>query len=111
MALASRSNSRAIAGVSFRRESLQFLQANAAPKIACLTGGGQQCSVLVKLVQRREVIEDPVSATLRRRNQVFLFDRQVGEDWVVVNGETHFPVALTAVEHGFEVTYEDSIFR
>ena len=30
---------------------------------------------------------------------------------MVINKPAHYPVALTPVEHGFEVTYEDAIFR
>ena len=39
------------------------------------------------------------------------FERHIGEDWVVINKDTHYPVALATVEHGFEVTYEDAIFQ
>ncbi|NIP14617.1 MAG: acetyl-CoA carboxylase biotin carboxylase subunit [Pseudomonadales bacterium] len=39
------------------------------------------------------------------------FERQIGEDWVVIANGTHYPLNVTAVEHGYEVTYEDSIYR
>ncbi len=39
------------------------------------------------------------------------FERHIREDWVVVSPQGNHPVTLAPVEHGFEVTYQDAIYR
>ena len=72
------------------------------------------------LPQTDPILPIAIAAVVHRRHvdratkisgQTRRFERQIGEDWVVINNGTHYPVALTPVEHGFEVTYEDAIFR
>ena len=39
------------------------------------------------------------------------FERHIREDWVVVSPQGNHPVTLAPMEHGFEVTYQDAIYR
>jgi propionyl-CoA carboxylase alpha chain len=39
------------------------------------------------------------------------FEPVTRNDWVVIANKEHFPIEVTAVEHGFEVTYNEHIYR
>jgi propionyl-CoA carboxylase alpha chain len=39
------------------------------------------------------------------------FERHISNDWVVINQDSHYPISITPVAHGFEVTHQESIFR
>ncbi len=39
------------------------------------------------------------------------FERQPQADWVVVANGEHYPVNVQAVEHGYEVTYAEHVYR
>jgi propionyl-CoA carboxylase alpha chain len=58
------------------------------------------------VVHRRHIERDAQISGQTRR-----FERQMGEDWVVIAGEQHYSVNITAVEHSFEVSHEDAIYR
>jgi propionyl-CoA carboxylase alpha chain len=61
---------------------------------------------IATVVHRRHIDRSAEISGQTRR-----FERQIGEDWVVIANGQHYAVGVTAVEHGFEVTYEDAIYR
>jgi propionyl-CoA carboxylase alpha chain len=61
---------------------------------------------IAAVVHRRHVDRNSQISGRTRR-----FERQIGEDWVVIANSKHYPLSITAVEHGFEVSYEDAIYR
>ncbi len=62
--------------------------------------------VIAAVVHRRHVDRNAQISGQTRR-----FERQIGEDWVVIDHGKHYPVSVSAVEHGFEVSYENAIYR
>ena len=61
---------------------------------------------IAAVVHRRRVDRNAEISGQTRR-----FQRQIGEDWVVIANQQHHAVNITSVEHGFEVSYEDAIYR
>jgi len=49
--------------------------------------------------------DEQISGQTRR------FERMQRDNWVVIANRLHYPVNVAAVAHGFEVTYEDSVYR
>ncbi len=43
--------------------------------------------------------------------QTHRFEPRGHNDWVVIANKTHYPVTVDEVEHGFEVTHKDHIYR
>ena len=39
------------------------------------------------------------------------FERQLREDWVVIANRTHYPVNVVTVADGFEVRYQETVYR
>ncbi len=62
------------------------------------------------------VITAVVNAILNARageisGQTRRFEPETQQDWVVVANKVQYPISLIPVAHGFEVTYEDKIYR
>jgi propionyl-CoA carboxylase alpha chain len=43
--------------------------------------------------------------------QIRRFERKLRDDWVVIANGTHFPVSVRDVAHGYEVVYEQAVYR
>ncbi len=52
-----------------------------------------------------------VERTADLTGQIRRFERRLRDDWVVIANGTHYPVTVTAVEHGYEVTHEGAVYR
>ncbi len=61
---------------------------------------------IATVVHRRHVDRGAQISGQTRR-----FERHIADDWVVIVNNEHYPVSVTTVEHGLEVTYEDAIYR
>lgn len=52
-----------------------------------------------------------VDRTADLTGQIRRFERSVRDDWVVIANKTHYPITVRAVEHGFEVVHEGTVYR
>ncbi|NBC23964.1 MAG: acetyl-CoA carboxylase biotin carboxylase subunit [Gammaproteobacteria bacterium] len=52
-----------------------------------------------------------VDRTADLTGQIRRFERTVRDDWVVIANKTHYPITVRAVEHGFEVVHEGTVYR
>jgi propionyl-CoA carboxylase alpha chain len=43
--------------------------------------------------------------------QIRRFERKLRNDWVVIANGTHYPVSVRDVAHGYEVVYEQAVYR
>ncbi|MGK0222857.1 MAG: propionyl-CoA carboxylase alpha chain [Limisphaerales bacterium] len=62
------------------------------------------------------VVAASVHAITQSRNrqisgQTHRFEPKTNNEWVVIANESHYPVSVAAVEHGFEVTHDDTVYR
>jgi propionyl-CoA carboxylase alpha chain len=63
--------------------------------------------IAIAAVVHRVLVDRSTEITGQTRR----FERRIGNDWVVIANKDHYPVTVTAVAHGFEVTHKDAVYR
>jgi propionyl-CoA carboxylase alpha chain len=52
-----------------------------------------------------------VERTADVTGQIRRFERKLRDDWVVIASKVHYPVTVRAVEHGYEVIHQGTVYR